>query len=55
MNRLDKTESVVFLHCRLSLFLKDPFFPDNSMGLGHLLVNGVYLLVIRIIGRVYCL
>ena len=27
-NRLNKTESAVFLFCRLSLFLKDPFFPD---------------------------
>ena len=28
MNRLNKTESVVFLYCRHSLFLKDSFFPD---------------------------
>ena len=28
MNRLNKTESAVFLYCRFSLFLKDPFFPD---------------------------
>ena len=28
INRLNKTESAVFLYCRLSLFLKDPFFPD---------------------------
>ena len=27
MNRLNKTESAVFLYCRFSLFLKDPFFP----------------------------
>ena len=27
MNILNKTESVVFLYCRFSLFLKDPFFP----------------------------
>ena len=26
--RLNKTESTVFLYCRFSLFLKDPFFPD---------------------------
>ena len=26
MNRLNKTESAVFLYCRFSLFLKDPFF-----------------------------
>ena len=26
MNRLNKTESTVFLYCRFSLFLKDPFF-----------------------------
>ena len=26
MNRLNKTESAVFLYCRLALFLKDPFF-----------------------------
>ena len=26
MNRLNKTESAVFLLCRFSLFLKDPFF-----------------------------
>ena len=26
--RLNKTESSVFLYCRFSLFLKDPFFPD---------------------------
>ena len=26
MNRLNKTESDVFLYCRFSLFLKDPFF-----------------------------
>ena len=25
MNRLNKTESAVFLYCRFSLFLKDPF------------------------------
>ena len=25
---LNKTESAVFLYCRFSLFLKDPFFPD---------------------------
>ena len=23
-----ENESAVFLHCRFSLFLKDPFFPD---------------------------
>ena len=28
MNRLNKTESDVFLYCRFSLFLKDPFFPN---------------------------
>ena len=28
MNTLNKTESVVFIYCRFSLFLKDPFFPD---------------------------
>ena len=26
MNRLNKTESVVFIYCRFSLFLKDQFF-----------------------------
>ena len=26
MNRLNKTESAVFLYCRFSVFLKDPFF-----------------------------
>ena len=26
MNRLNKTESAVFLYCRFSLVLKDPFF-----------------------------
>ena len=26
MNRLNKTESADFLHCRISLFLKDQFF-----------------------------
>ena len=26
MNRLKTTESAVFLYCRFSLFLKDPFF-----------------------------
>ena len=26
MNRLNKTESVVYLYCRFSVFLKDPFF-----------------------------
>ena len=26
MNRLNKTKSAVFLYCRFSLFLKDPFF-----------------------------
>ena len=26
MKRLNKTESAVFLYCRFSLFLKDPFF-----------------------------
>ena len=26
MNRLNKTESAVFLYCRISLFRKDPFF-----------------------------
>ena len=25
MNRLNKTESAVFLYCRFSLFLKEPF------------------------------
>ena len=25
MNRLNKTKSAVFLYCRFSLFLKDPF------------------------------
>ena len=25
MNRLNKTESAVFLYCRFSLFLRDPF------------------------------
>ena len=28
MNRLKKTESIVFLYCRYSLFLKDQFYPD---------------------------
>ena len=28
MNRLKKAESVVFLNCRFSLFLKDLFFPE---------------------------
>ena len=28
MNRINKTEPAVFVYCRLSLFLKDPFFPD---------------------------
>ena len=28
LNRLNKTESAVSLYCRLSLVLKDPFFPD---------------------------
>ena len=28
MNRLNITESAVFIYCRFSLFLKDPFFPD---------------------------
>ena len=28
MNRLNKTESAVFLYCRFSLCLKDPFFPE---------------------------
>ena len=28
MNRLNKTEFAVFLNCKFSLFLKDPFFPD---------------------------
>ena len=27
MNRLNKTQSAVFLYCRFSLFLMDPFFP----------------------------
>ena len=27
INRLNKTESAVFIYCRFSLFLKDPFFP----------------------------
>ena len=33
MNRLNKTESAVFLHlyCRFSLFLKDPLFLDYSV------------------------
>ena len=26
MNRHNKTESAVFLYCRFSVFLKDPFF-----------------------------
>ena len=26
MNSINKTKSVVFLYCRSSLFLKDPFF-----------------------------
>ena len=30
MNILNKTESAVFLYCRFSLFLKDPFFPYYS-------------------------
>ena len=28
LNRLNKTESVVFLYCRFFLFLEDSFFPD---------------------------
>ena len=28
MNRLNKTESALFLYCRFPLFLKDPFFSD---------------------------
>ena len=30
MNRLNKIESVDFLICRLSLFLSDPFLPNDS-------------------------
>ena len=30
MNRLNKIESVNFLICRLSLFLSDPFLPNDS-------------------------
>ena len=26
MNRLNKTESVIILYCRFTLFLRDPFF-----------------------------
>ena len=32
MNILNKTESAVFLYCRFSLYLKDPFFPDYLIG-----------------------
>ena len=28
MKRLNKAESAVFLYCKFSVFLKDPFFPD---------------------------
>ena len=31
INRLNKTESAVFLYCRSSLFLKDPFFQVIKM------------------------
>ena len=31
MNRLNKTESAVFLYCRFSLFLKDPFFLSQNI------------------------
>ena len=49
MNRLNKTESAVFLYCRFSLFLKDPFCPvyvltagiltDNMIKFGDVLEN----------------
>ena len=39
MNRLNKTESAVFLYCRFSLFLKDLFFPDNVLTAGILTDN----------------
>ena len=39
MNRLNKTESAVFLYCRLSLFLKDLFFPDYELTAGILPEN----------------
>ena len=39
MNRLNKTESAVFLYCRFSLFLKDPFIPDYVLTAGILTEN----------------
>ena len=39
MNKLNKTESAVFLYCRFSLFLKDPFFPDYVLTAGILPEN----------------
>ena len=41
MNRLNITESAVFLFCRFSLFLKDPFFqiilkPQVALSAVHL-------------------
>ena len=30
IDRLNKTESAVFVYSRFSLFLNDPFFPDYS-------------------------
>ena len=39
MNRLNKTESAVFLYCRFSLFLKDLFFPVYVLTAGILSDN----------------
>ena len=39
MNRLNKTESAVFLYCRFSPFLKDPFCPVYVLTAGILPQN----------------
>ena len=39
MNRLNKTESAVFLYCRFSLFSNDSWFPDYVLTAGILPEN----------------
>ena len=48
MNILNQTESAVFLYCRFSLFLKDPFFQViliNLYSIKRYLFEGYLILV----------
>ena len=47
MNRLNKTDSAIFLYCRFSLFLKDSFFLDYCDTKNKFIIVSGSLLVLK--------